>query len=455
MRANFLTSLILVALLVPAAASGQKVYLNPSNQTTNLVSGGGNEAQYMLILANQTKTKLDACGFTSRVDQDFTNAPSNANSWGAGIFVSIHSNAGGGHGTESLYKTSGGKVLAGAVQNGLIAALPYSDRGLKVRTDLHVLNATNMYATLTEVVFHDCAKTSGFTGHPPSESSYLKSSSGQGEISTGISNGVAKYYSKTCTAQPKTGRVTGVVYKNPTLTDHIAGATVKVNTGASKVYDGTNVWYFDLPAGTYTLTATATGYKAGAKAATVTAGATTWASLGLDPVGATTGTLKGSVYEDPDTAKKIAATVELGSGAQAAYDGKTDFSFEVSPGSYSVAASAAGYDPNATTVTVVAGNVARADIPLKKAVAVPPDAGEAVAPPDAEAPDAEELLPGQDAGEVPVVPSDASAPAKVDAGKPVGPGTVESGCGCAAGGAGLALAMLPALLALGRRRRVR
>lgn len=36
------------------------------------------------------------------MDQDFYNAPKNANSWGADIFVSIHSNAGGGHGTETL-----------------------------------------------------------------------------------------------------------------------------------------------------------------------------------------------------------------------------------------------------------------------------------------------------------------------------------------------------------------
>lgn len=443
-------AIALAALLVPAVASGQKVYLNPSNQTTNPIAGGGNEADYALKNANQTKTKLDACGFTSRVDQDFTNAPANANSWGAAVFVSIHSNAGGGHGTESLYKTSGGKVLAGAVQNGLIAALPYSDRGLKQRDDLHVLNATNMYATLTEVVFHDCAKTSGYTGHPPSESSYLKSASGQDEISTGIANGVAKYFSKTCTAQPKTGRVTGVVYKNPTLTDHIAGATVKLSTGASKVYDGTNVWYFDVAPGTYTLTATATGYQAGTKTATVTAGGTTWASIGLDPVGATTGSIKGSVYEKGDTAQKVAATVELGSGARVAYDAKTDFTFEVSPGSYSVAATAAGYDPNATTVTVVAGQTVRADIPLEKAaVVVPPDAGEVVEPPDAGA-----VEPGEDAGEVPVVPPDASAPvAKADAGKSAPPGTVSGECGCAASGTGLALAMLPALLALSRRRR--
>ena len=47
-----------------------------------------------------------------QVFQDFTNAPSNANSWGAEIFVSIHSNAGGGHGTETLYKVAEDKSVS-------------------------------------------------------------------------------------------------------------------------------------------------------------------------------------------------------------------------------------------------------------------------------------------------------------------------------------------------------
>lgn len=268
-----------------APARAQKIYLNPSNQDNNAVSGGGVESQYALIVANLVKPILDAAGFTARVDQDFTNAPPNANSWGADIFVSIHSNAGGGHGTETLYKSSAGQTLAGHVQTALLAQLPYQSRGLKVRNDLWVLNGTNMPACLLESVFHDCTATSGFTGHPPSESAFLRSSAGQQAIAQGIAEGVCAHYSRSCTAQPVTlGSLKGVVYQLGDLANHVAGATVTLNTGASVVYDGTAVWTFDLEPGTYTLTASAPGYAPNSIDRTVTAGATTWGSVEINRV---------------------------------------------------------------------------------------------------------------------------------------------------------------------------
>ena len=279
---------IALVLFCAGQASAQKVYLNPSNQTGNAVSGGGNEAQYAKINANLTEDILDAAGFDSKVDQDFYNAPKNANSWGAAIFLSIHSNAGGGHGTETLYKSTGGKVLAGAVQSGLLAQLPYSDRGLKKRDDLWVLNQTNMYAALTEVVFHDCSTTSGKTGHPPSESNYLKSAAGQAAISLGMASGVCAYYGSECgddppPPPPKKGWLKGVVYKVPNMEDRIEGAVVKVSTGASVTSSATGYWEFELPAGSYTVTATKSGYAPGTSSGSVVAGGDTWASIGLSP----------------------------------------------------------------------------------------------------------------------------------------------------------------------------
>jgi len=273
------------ALLISHAAFAQKVYLNPSNQVANPVAGGGNEADYALINAQKTETILDAAGFNSKVDQDFYNAPSNANSWGAEIFVSIHSNAGGGHGTETLYKSSGGKTLAGKVQDGLLAKLPYQDRGLKYRDDLHVLNATDMYACLTEVVFHDCATQSGPQGHPPSESSFLKSADGQAKISSGIASGVCAYFGKSCEgSQPvQTGFLKGVVFKNPNMDDRIPGATVSLSSGESTVGDDKGYWEFELKPGTYTATASKEGYEPASVERTVVAGEEIWGSIGLNP----------------------------------------------------------------------------------------------------------------------------------------------------------------------------
>lgn len=290
---------VLLGLVAVSAQAQTKVYLNPSNQFDNSVAGGGNEAQYALVIAQKVEAILDDTGFDAKVDQDFSAAPANANSWGAKIFVSIHSNAGGGHGTETLYVSSGGMVLAQAVQDGLLDQLPYADRGLKKRTDLHVLNNTNMYACLTETVFHDCSTSSGVTGHPPSESAFLKSASGQEKIARGIANGVCAYYGVSCSGgsinpdpdpdpdpesppiNPTTGTLTGVVYKAPNLGDRIAGATVKLSNGQQQVVGSTGAFTFEVSPGTYTITASAPGYQTNSVQRTVVAGQEVWGSVGL------------------------------------------------------------------------------------------------------------------------------------------------------------------------------
>ena len=264
------------------ADAQKKIFLNPSNQTSNSVTGGGNEAQYALICANLAKTILKNAGFSVVVDQDFTNAPKNANSWGADIFISMHTNAGGGHGTEVLYKSTGGKAVATKVQNALLNAVGYQSRGLKYRTNLHVLNNTNMYACLTEAVFHDCAKTSGYSGHPPAEAAFLRTTAGQTKIANGTAAGACAYFGKSCSGSSSAkGTLRGVVYKAPDLTARISGATVKLNTGQSATTDSAGNWSFQLAPGTYTATATMTGYKPNSSTRTITANTVTWGSIGL------------------------------------------------------------------------------------------------------------------------------------------------------------------------------
>jgi N-acetylmuramoyl-L-alanine amidase len=69
------------------------------------------------------------------------------------LVVQIHFNAGGGTGTETLYKTSTGKKYAEQVTKSL--GKLYKQRGAKVRTDLYWLNKTNAPAILVEVCFVD------------------------------------------------------------------------------------------------------------------------------------------------------------------------------------------------------------------------------------------------------------------------------------------------------------
>lgn len=90
-----------------------------------------------------------------------------ANDWGATYFISVHCNSDGPSavGIETLYKTEKGKALAQPIQAKLVEVTGDRDRGLKHRTDLHVLNATLMPAVLVEV---------GFISHPTTEKELLR-----------------------------------------------------------------------------------------------------------------------------------------------------------------------------------------------------------------------------------------------------------------------------------------
>ena len=72
------------------------------------------------------------------------------------VFVSLHFNAfdGKAYGSEVLYVSGSGKVIAQKVQNELVH-LGYFDRGVKYRSNLHVLNGTNAPAILIEGCFCD------------------------------------------------------------------------------------------------------------------------------------------------------------------------------------------------------------------------------------------------------------------------------------------------------------
>jgi N-acetylmuramoyl-L-alanine amidase len=72
-------------------------------------------------------------------------------------FISIHCNAGGGTGTETLIYGTGGHAepLAKCVNNKIVKHFGLKNRGIKVRTDLGVLRLTNMPAILVETAFID------------------------------------------------------------------------------------------------------------------------------------------------------------------------------------------------------------------------------------------------------------------------------------------------------------
>lgn len=461
MHAKILVPVALAASLVaPGLAVAQKVFINPSNQVNNAVAGGGVESTYAMANANVCQGVLTAAGFSVRVDDDFNNAPLNANSWGANVFLSVHSNAGGGHGSETLVGVpSGSQTLSDRVLAGLVGKIPYSSRGTKDGTWTYVLRTATMPGTLAEVVFHDCAATSGYAGHPPSESSYLKSASGQQAIGTGLANGICSYFNKSCTPAPQTGFVKGVVYQNADVNQHVAPATVRLSTGATTTYDGNTVWSFEVPAGTYSITASAAGYKTATRQCdAVTAGNTVWCSIQLDPDTTPKGFLKGVVYQNGLTTDHVAPATVTVNGASQTYDGNTVWSFELPVGSYSVSASASGYKAATKQCpeAVTAGGTVWCSIELTKVLAVAavwPPADAPTIPPD--------IGTGDSASPAPPDPScgepEANADAVVDDSAVVSGSlspTPDGACGCSSASNGvLGLAAIPLLLAGAMRRR--
>lgn len=80
-----------------------------------------------------------------------------ANTTKCDLFVSIHCNAGGGTGTETLIVAKGGKAetLAKCVNEKIVKTFSLKDRGVKVRSELGVLRLTKMPAILIETAFID------------------------------------------------------------------------------------------------------------------------------------------------------------------------------------------------------------------------------------------------------------------------------------------------------------
>lgn len=96
------------------------------------------------------------------VSESINRRASMSNEWDAELFISIHCNASGGKGTETLVYSKGGSAFnyAQKIQKNIVQNLKTVDRGVKVRTDLGVLKLTNCPAILIETAFIDNANDS-------------------------------------------------------------------------------------------------------------------------------------------------------------------------------------------------------------------------------------------------------------------------------------------------------
>ncbi|HZQ51577.1 MAG TPA: carboxypeptidase regulatory-like domain-containing protein [Bryobacteraceae bacterium] len=132
----------------------------------------------------------------------------------------------------------------------------------------------------------------------------------------------------------------------------ISGATVSYSGGSTTTASNGTYTLSNVPTGTVSLTAAATGYQSSTQTITVTASTTTTQNFTLS---AAVGTISGSVTSSAGTAIS-GATVSYSGGSVTTGANGTYTLSNVPAGAASVTAAATGYQSSTQNVTVTAGN---------------------------------------------------------------------------------------------------
>lgn len=139
----------------------KRIYLSPSNQYANTYSyGNTTEMEQCNRIAVAAETALKRCGFEVKrapKGQNMYTSINESNAFKADVHVCIHTNAGGGKGTDVfVYSTAEANMkYARPVYNELVR-LTGVGRGIKTN-DLAEINQTNAKCVYCECEFHDNA----------------------------------------------------------------------------------------------------------------------------------------------------------------------------------------------------------------------------------------------------------------------------------------------------------
>mgnify|MGYP001074082098 CR=1 FL=1 len=140
------------------------VYISPSTQDHNMTVLGNSEEDQMQKLGRIIAERLQAYGvtvFRNDPNMELAQVIVHSNSCNPDLHLALHSNAGGGTGTETwVYKTGTNSERFGRLlQNKVVAALGLKDRGVKDGTlpgqRIGEVIRTNATAALIELYFHD------------------------------------------------------------------------------------------------------------------------------------------------------------------------------------------------------------------------------------------------------------------------------------------------------------
>lgn len=138
-----------------------KIYLSPSNQYANTYAyGNTTEMEQCNKIAVAAETALKRCGFNVKrapKGQNMYTSIAESNSFGADVHICIHTNAGGGKGTNVFVYSKSAENLkyAQPVYNELVK-LTGNGRGIS-KNDLAEVNQTHAKCVYCECEFHDNA----------------------------------------------------------------------------------------------------------------------------------------------------------------------------------------------------------------------------------------------------------------------------------------------------------
>ncbi len=140
-----------------------KIFIDPGHggKDPGAVGNGLQEKDITLSVSLKLKILLEKHGIETKLSRStdiyltINERHQLANAWEADYFISIHCNAGGGTGTETLYYKTNSKAYAQTLQSTFIDAMGLRNRGVKYRDDLGVIKWTNMPAVLIELAFID------------------------------------------------------------------------------------------------------------------------------------------------------------------------------------------------------------------------------------------------------------------------------------------------------------
>lgn len=168
-----------------------KMYINPSVQYSNLYASSlGNEGKHMNMISSilvdllTEYTNLIVYANNAFPGKSLSKSVKESNDLNVDYHLSLHSNAGGGKGSEGWH-TNTSKGFTESILTSLDNILPYKTRGLKYGgSSLYELKSTTASASLIEILFHDDPKQAKFI-----VDNYY-------EIAKAIYEGVISYFSK-------------------------------------------------------------------------------------------------------------------------------------------------------------------------------------------------------------------------------------------------------------------